>query len=496
MKNCSAPISNATGPRSRHLLAAVLIATTIAALAGCTPETGEVTTDPAPPAAVLTEVDVPGTTPMSAAAIDLSEYGYTETEYYATGDAVRYRGAVDGSLETAEPVEGTTPYETRVLVRVPEESNFNGTLLVEWTNVTLGQDADFTFSEANESLLRDGYAYAVVSAQAVGVQRLTTWSPERYGQLTVDGDNTDPDAGGNLEECFMGAPECVHDPLSWDVMSQVSQALKNNAGDDAPLAGLTIENVIATGQSQSAARLTTYYNTIQPLANLFDGFVMWDRAGELRSDLEVPAISVNSESLTPPVSDEPSSTFTRDWDVAGASHGSQVAADYMDAMFLRDESNVGPAGPLTFTAIVEPTCDVLPPFSTVPAGLVVAGAIDAVRNWISTGTEAPASIYFTRDDTGAVVRGADGRIEGGVRLAEFAAPIAEIRANNGAAFPCSISGHHRDLSAEELTARYGTHEDYVRQVRAATEVAESGGYLLAADADATVTAAEQSTVAR
>lgn len=120
---------------------------------------------PAVPAARLTEVDVPGTTPMSAAAVDLAEAGYTEREFYADGQGNRYSGAVSTSLQTAQVIDGNWPYRTRVLVRAPDARDFNGTLVVEWANVTLGLDGEFVFNEAHEHLLREGYAVAVVSAQ-------------------------------------------------------------------------------------------------------------------------------------------------------------------------------------------------------------------------------------------------------------------------------------------------------------------------------------------
>lgn len=479
-----------TRARFRATALPALVIGAILALSACTPSSA-----PEVSAAVLTEVDVPGTTAMSAAAIDLPEFGYTETEFYAAGVAHRYRGAVPDSLETAEQLEGDWPYLTRVLVRTPEPERFNGTLIVEWTNVTLGQDADFVFGEVHDEILREGYAYAVVSVQGVGVQRLTTWSAKRYGDLSVKADNIDPEGGGKLDPCFMGAESCVADPLSWDIMTQVAQALKDNSGENAPLPGLTVENVIATGQSQSAARLTIYYNTIQPLAGVFDGFVFWDRSGQLRDDLDTPGISVNSESFAPSFPAVTTSTSTRSWDVAGSSHGSLYVAEYMDAMMVRDESFSIPGGTLSFTQLVEGSCESLPPFSTVPAGLVVTAAVDSVREWITTGTEAAPSTNFTRDADDALVRDAAGQVEGGIRLAEFAAPTADIVAVNGETFPCSISGYHRFLTAEELTARYGTHAAYVDAVRAASQTAVEDGYLLPADAEATIAAAAGSDVA-
>lgn len=433
------------------------------------------------PAATLTEVKVPGTTALSAAAVNLAKYGYTEREYYASGTANRYRGAVAGSLQTATVIDGNWAYRTRVLVRAPKAGHFNGTLLVEWTNVTIGVDADFVFAEAHQDLLRQGYAYAVVSVQKVGVDRLKSWSPERYGSLSVDASNVDPVGGGAIDPCSQVG--CAPDPLSWDVYTQVARALKANAGAHAPFPGLKIRDVIATGQSQSAFRLTTYYNTIQPMANFFDGFVLWDRAGNLRTDLQVPEVSVNSEGLSGLAPTFPTSTYTRAWELAGSTHGSLYAANYVDAMFNRDKALIGPDGqPESFSQWVEPSCAVLPAFSTVPNGLVVSAALDSVKTWIERGKAAPPTILFTRDSSGNFVRDSNGMIEGGIRLSQFVAPTAEQSAFNGTGFPCLVSGSHRYFTQDEMKQRYGTTSNYVKQVASAMFAAAKGGYVLPFDA--------------
>jgi hypothetical protein len=87
------------------------------------------------PAAKLSEVRVPETTPMSAAAVNLAKAGYTEREFYADGTANRYRGAVSGSEQIAQRIDWNWPYRTRVLVRAPK-TYFNGTLVVEWGSST------------------------------------------------------------------------------------------------------------------------------------------------------------------------------------------------------------------------------------------------------------------------------------------------------------------------------------------------------------------------
>ena len=193
---------------------------------------------------------MPGTTAFAATPDDLSAYGYVEEEYYVTGTANRYR--IVDPLRDAQLVDGGHPYTTRMIMRRPADpAKFNGTLAVEWYNVTTGQDIDFDWAASHEYLMRNGYAAVSLSAQLVGVDRLKSWSPARYGDLSLTASNTDP-AGGTLD--------ARGDVLGWDVFSQTVQALRDGA-----LPSLAVKRVIANGESQSAGRLTTYYNSIDPL---------------------------------------------------------------------------------------------------------------------------------------------------------------------------------------------------------------------------------------
>ncbi len=349
------------------------------------------------PAATLTEINVPGTSPMSATAVDLAAAGYTAREFYAAGQANRYTGAAANTFTTATVLDGGNPYRTRVMVRYPKRNKFNGTLAVEWTNVTIGVDFEFAAAEAWEYLLREGYAVAVVSAQRVGVERLKTWSPARYAGLSVDANKCNP-LGTPVPS---GTSLCTGDPLSYDIFAQITQALMNNAGGQAaPMPGLRGKDAIAIGQSQSAGRLAIYYNTIQPLHNLFGGIAFWDRSGQLRSDLAVPAISVNSEGLGGSVGGAAwtTSEYTRKWDVAGSTHASLYGAQYIEAISARDMAITQFNGvPKTFFAWINtsplipngPACLKLPPFTTVDVDLVYNKAIDSVRNWYRGGGRPP-----------------------------------------------------------------------------------------------------------
>ena len=185
---------------------------------------------------------------MSATTVNLAAYGYTAREFKAEGLANRYNGTTGppGSppLTTATVLDSGNPYSTRVMVRYPNPHKFNGTLAVEWTNVTIGVDFEFATAEAWEYLLREGYAVAIVSAQKNGVDRLKTWNPARYAGLSVDANRCDATGTGT------GVLLCTGDPLSYDIYAQITQALKDNAGGpNAPMPGLHVKDAIAIGQS-------------------------------------------------------------------------------------------------------------------------------------------------------------------------------------------------------------------------------------------------------
>ncbi len=85
-----------------------------------------------------------------------------------------------------------------MVVLTPIDSGaFNGTVLVEWLNVSGGIDAPAEWFMAHREIVREGYAYVAVSAQLVGVEggaslgtdmSLKTLDPARYARLSHPGD--------------------------------------------------------------------------------------------------------------------------------------------------------------------------------------------------------------------------------------------------------------------------------------------------------------------
>jgi len=447
------------------------------------------------PAATFTKVVVPGTTAMTAApARLLRRYGYLEQEYYVAGTACRYR--ITDPLANAQVVDCGAPYKTRMIVRRPANPNrFNGTATVEWNNVSTGQDIDFVWAATHDYQMSHGYASISVSAQLNGLNALKAWSPERYGTLTLAASNTDPATGGILDR--------TGDVLSWDVFSQTVEGLRHPAAVN-PLPGIRVKRVNATGESQSALRLTPYYNSIDPLHRVVDGIVYYDAAGQLRTDSPTKAISVATEigvGLLPSGLPAPDGVNYRRWELAGTSHVSLSDIDYVDPIVLRDGFLKLPDGtPSTLTGLTT-GCAWYPLWSTVPTGYVLDSAFEHVNAWVKGGSPAPTAPRLQRDPNapplfdpaapGGVAPGyakdANGNTVGGIQLAEYAYPTAVIKgAGNTGPATCWLAGLHRFFTDQELAARYSEPDSYLLGVTHLTARNLSEGLILPRDAAQTL----------
>ena len=66
--------------------------------------------------------------------------------------------------------ETTAPYKTRIVVYRPTDpARFDGTVVVEWLNVTGGIDAPAAWLNAHDEMIRRGMAFVGVDAQAGGI---------------------------------------------------------------------------------------------------------------------------------------------------------------------------------------------------------------------------------------------------------------------------------------------------------------------------------------
>ena len=70
--------------------------------------------------------------PFNHTLFDLSQNGYQEQEFFVSGTARDHTGA-----------QPPLPFTTRMVVRRPiDPARFNGTVWIEWLNVTGGSDVE------------------------------------------------------------------------------------------------------------------------------------------------------------------------------------------------------------------------------------------------------------------------------------------------------------------------------------------------------------------
>ena len=225
-------------------------------------------------------------------AYDITDLGYVAEEFFVSGTAESY--AAEGELGSdgrwSVAPSGTADYTTRMVVLRPaDQARFNGAVLVEWLNVSAGIDAPAVWMMAHREIVREGFAYVAVSAQRVGVEggagvlgmpdmSLKTLDPARYAPLRHPGD-----------------------AFAYDIYTQIGRLIRG--GNDV-LGPLTAELVVAMGESQSAAFLTTYVNAVDPLAMAYDGFLVHSRFGNA-AELDGRALLGESTGMPPAVKFRP-----------------------------------------------------------------------------------------------------------------------------------------------------------------------------------------------
>jgi len=439
-------------------------------------------------------ISLPGTTQF-----DLGSVGYAQSEFFLSGTASSYRPTAPLGADGDWPVvpATTAPYTTRIVVYRPANpARFNGTVVVEWLNVSAGVDAapDWIFS--HDELIRDGFAWVGISAQAAGIAAAKATDPVRYATLSHPGDS-----------------------YSYDIFSQAGQAIRDDPARI--LGGLRSRRVLAEGESQSAFRLTTYIDAIQPLTHEYDGFLVHSRGGgsaplsqapqadvptpsvvHFRPGLGAPVLAVETETdlMTLGYLPDQQADFPgfRLWEVAGAAH-----ADYYVATLGLVDDGSGTAGQQAFGSMLNPpvsltgfTCAV--PINTGEEHYVLDAAQYWLNRWVATGRVPPRAARLQVTETGPVpafVVDASGNVKGGVRTPAVDVPVATLSGlgQSGASF-CFLFGTTVPFTAAKLAALYPTHAAFVARWAAGTISDVARGFIRPADARELITAAVNSSV--
>jgi hypothetical protein len=425
---------------------------------------------------------------------DLEDLGYQRSEVFLTGVADAY---LPGSTFTSsgqwsavqQPLTAEGTFNTRMVVHRPiDPDDFNGTVVVEWLNVTANQDLANDWTMAHTELIRSGFAWVGVSAQAVGVNALKASQPARYGGLAHPGDS-----------------------YSYDIFTEAGYHI---AGNPAVLGGLVPERLIATGESQSASRLVTYINAIHPLVHFYDGFLVHSRGAggsalsqsprpaapvpspaRIRDDLDTPVMVVQAEGdviNTNLGSRQPDTDTFRLWELAGTSH----ADAYLIVVGLTDVGDG--AGATAMFGYMRTPLDLgcTNPVNAGPHHWQLNAAFAALDTWVRGGDAPPIADRLEVVSTSPTVlaRDAQGNALGGVRSPHVDAPVATLDSLNSGFTFCSLFGRTVPLTTTQLTALYPTHQAFVDAWSAALDEAVEGGFILAADAPELLAAAQASTV--
>ena len=502
-------------PPSRVRVAAVLVLVAVV-VAACSssdddPETvrfdGQAPEEITPPPVEGKGVNLP----QPAAALP---EGYVMEELLVGGTATSFEvdeTPKDGHWAARPADEGE--YRTRVIVRRPESSeDFSGTVIVEWFNVSaIEASPDWAFT--SKEIGREGHAYIGVSAQAQGVEGGDTLfdvevDPEDAEDAGASTDTSglkhiDPDRYGTL----------VHpgDAYAYDIFAQVGRAA--TALPDELLGGLEASNVIAVGESQSAAFLSTFVNAVHPLDPVFDGFLIHSRGGgaapmdgdmiaarggdnadafrrsgiRIRTDLDVPVFLFETETdltlLGYASARQRDTEHVRTWEVAGLSHA--------DAHFIRSIIG-GPRDP-----DVGDLLGCTEPINVGPQHEVLQAALHHVVAWVEGGEPPPAGtpIELTDDEKTTIARDDHGIALGGVRHPMVDVPTATLSGDppSGASSDdgvCLLFGSTTPFHQETLADLYETADAYVAAFTASADEAVATGFLLRPDADALITEAE------
>ncbi|OJZ70352.1 hypothetical protein BRW65_20545 [Mycobacterium paraffinicum] len=436
-------------------------------------------------------------------AFDIGSVGYAAEEFFISGTASSYapegKLGPDGRWDVTR--SGTADYTTRIVAITPTDpARFNGTALVEWLNVSGGIDAPAVWMMAHREIVRAGYAYVAVSAQKVGIDggtsllgmdmSLKTQDPARYGSLHHPGD-----------------------AFAFDIFSQAGELVRDRG--DGILGGLHPQHVIGIGESQSAMFLTTYVNAVDPLAGVYDGFLVHSRFGpaapldgvslieglessrgsqqavKFRPDLRVPLLTVITETdlfghvpLGYYSARQPDTELLRVWEIPGAAH-----ADNYTIQVAPIDSGSAPLDDIV--AAYAPTNMLMGQqldhyINFAPQHhYVVQAAVAALDGWVRTGQPAPsaAPIATRESESPQLLVDANGLALGGIRSPWVDVPIARtsgITADEN--LMAAIFGSGEPFDTDTVRRLYpGGKTEYLERFTAALDAAIDSRFILPAD---------------
>jgi hypothetical protein len=433
---------------------------------------------------------------------DVRALGYEVEEFFMSGTAKAFKPTKPltnaGNWEVTVANRGD--FTTRlVVVRPRDVASFNGTVIVEWLNVSGGVDAAPDWLMLHREILRSGYAYVAISAQRVGIEgggaslippmpALKQLAPQRYGSLLHPGDE-----------------------YAFDMFNHVGEYLKRSPRE--LLGALVPDRMLAVGESQSAMYLTTYINAIDPLACLYDGYLIHSRFGNaaplrghessaaandrdalravrFRDSLRVPVMNLLTETdvlVQGPVAPyfdarQPDTERLRTWEIAGAAHadtylfsGSNIDSGSTPAAMLAMACAAAPLPMLGIFKLIN---------SAPQHHYVAASALAHLHRWARQETPPPSAEPLIVATPTSFAYDVHGNARGGVRTPWMEVPTAQLSGlgNVGGSIGFLV-GTTVPFDAGTLRKLYPNgKEEYCSKFATALQEAIRKGFLLPADA--------------
>ncbi len=435
---------------------------------------------------------------------NLADHGYQEEEYFLSGTANVYQ--YDSTGKKVEIKTPNVPYTTVLLVRRPiDPEKFSGRVQLEVSHPQFGMTTQ-VWAHNSAKIMRDGDAWVRIatsrggmSGSSIGIAK--NYNPERYAALNV--------------------PE---DGMNWDMMGQIAALLKTNA-PTSPLAGYRVKQAFMEGFSGAGAITLIWLNEFSGLLRmpdgkpLVDGFVVGEPSGYPLINSQAGPIAANDprqavippgvpvvklHSHTEPVvqqrpdSDSPDNRY-RTFEVAGAAHADNYTNPLTFPTFVQEQGTTWAQ-----TNLYPFTCQYA--MNDFPFADAWQLSLNTIERWVSEPTtgkhlwEPPHAPRLVLNPDGTQKKDALGNDVGGLRNPAVDVPTAAYYDTNtplpGDRGFCSNStvGHVEPFSAAELKKLYPTHANYVAKVTRSALSLEHQGFLLPADARATIKEAVQSDV--
>jgi hypothetical protein len=268
--------------------------------------------------------------------------------------------------------------------------------------------------------------------------------------------------------------------------------------------------VAAIGESQSAAYLATYVDAIDPLAKVYDGFLIHSRTAlsrldgaslfsdaarhanvRMRPDLRVPVLTLITETDLVGYrgpgfygSRQPDTPRLRTWEIAGTAHADTYTTQVAPI-------DTGSAPLETLAAAYTPGTTLMgrtvpKPINSAPQHhYVLQAALRGLERWVRTGVAPPSAPPLELNDATlpTLVLDENGLAKGGVRSPWVDVPTARLSGGgNTGDMAAALFGTTEPFDAATLARLYpGGRREYLQRFEAALDETIQAGFILPED---------------